>query len=188
MTPTMIQSAGGVYVPGKMRTTQTPLYDTYAIALGAAMIPGGLLKMFGNVQGLAGVGPQTTNMQQAFQLSGTQRFLVRAMRVLPIGCGLVDWTAFCLGFTVRLIVGSSAVAYGDAPPEYWPGGGGISLATAVNNGTPDPRAIATFENDPIPLEAGINFRVEVVGTSPGNAAAAFAFRVYLDGERTDGAQ
>lgn len=178
----MTPNAGNIYVPGKVRTTQSPLYDSYSIALGAAMIPGGLLKMFGNVQGLAGVGPETTNMQQAFTLSGGETFLVRSMRVVPVGCAIADWLKFCKGFTVRLIAGAGSTIFGDAPADYWAAGAGS--VGDVTNGVPDPRAINSFDIDPVLLTDGINFRVEIVGTSPGNAAAAFFYRVYLDGQRT----
>lgn len=182
-------SEGSIYVPGKIRTTQSPMYDSYSIATATALIPGGLLKMFGNVQGLGGIGPQITNMQQAFNLAGGERFKVRSMRLVPLGCTNADWVAFCQSFTVRLIAGSGNTVYADAPAEYWAGGAGISGPTSdVNNGVPDPNAIVAFDTDPLDLEDGINFRVEIVGTSPGNSTGAFFFRCYLDGQRSQGAQ
>jgi hypothetical protein len=182
-------NGGGIYVPGKVRTTQSPLFDTYSIASAAAIIPGGLYKHFGAIQGLGGVTPQMTNMSQAFQLSGGESFLVKSMRLVPLGVANADWVAFCQSFTVRLIAGSGSTIYAEAPAEYWCGGAGISGPTSdVNNGVPDPNAIVPFNLDPLPLTDGINFRVEIVGTSPGNATAAFFYRVYLDGQRTAGAQ
>jgi hypothetical protein len=188
MGSSLVQPAS-VYVPGKVRTVQSPLYATYHVALGAPIVPGGLLKLFGDIQGVGGIGPQQTNMQKAFELSGGESFTVRALRVVPMGCGNADWVSFCQGFTVRLVAGSGNVVYADAPAEYWAGGAGISGPAAdVNNGVPDPRAIVPFDVDPLLLEDGVNFRVEFVGTSPGNAIADFFLRVYLDGQRTTGAQ
>jgi hypothetical protein len=184
----MTPNAGNIYVPGQVRTITSPLFDTYSIAAAAAMIPGGLYKHFGAIQGLAGVGPQTTNMQQAFSLAGGEKFTVRAMRLVPIGVGNADWVSFCQSFTVKLIAGSGNTVYAEAPAEYWAGGAGISGPTTdVNNGVPDPRAVTGLDVDPVLLTDGINFRVEIVGTSPGNAAAAFFYRVYLTGQRTMGA-
>jgi hypothetical protein len=185
---TQLVSPASIYVPGKVRTTQSPLYATYHVALGAALIPGGLVKLFGDVQGIGGIKPEQTNMQSAFELQGGEQFVVRAMRVVPLGCGAADWTAFCQACTIRLVAGSGNVPYADAPPEFWAGGAGISLATAVNNGAPDPRAITPFDVDPLLLEDGVKFHVAIVGTSPGNAIADFFMRVYLDGQRTVAAQ
>lgn len=187
MSPTPVS---GIYVPGKVRSTQGPIYDTYKIALGAAMIPGGLYKHFGAVQGLNGIGPEMTNMQQAFQLTGGETFTVHSMRLVPIGVLEADWIAFCQSFTVRLVAGTGSAIYADAPAEYWLAGAGVhgGGTTHVNNGVPDARSMVAWEIDPLPLTDGINFRVEIVGTSPGNAVGPFFYRVYLDGDRSQGAQ
>lgn len=181
-------SPASVYVPGKTRTTQSPLYATYKVALGAPLLANGLVKMFGDVQGLAGIGPELTNMMKSFELAGAEQFTVRALRLVPLGCAVADWQVFCQACTVRLIAGSGNIPYADAPPEFWAGGAGIATSAAINNGVPDPRAITPFDQDPLLLEDGVNFRVEFVGTSPGNATAAFFLRIYLDGERGAGAQ
>jgi hypothetical protein len=171
-----------IYVPGKVRTTQTPLFDTLTVASGAAMNAGGITKMFTTV---SGVGPNITNMQLSQQLPGGVQFLVKAMRCVFLGSVAVDIAAFCLNNTVRFYVGAGNIAYADAPAEYWAGGAGVNGQPA--NGIPDPRAIVPFDIDPVLLTDGVNFRVDLVGT-PVNATAAFALRVYLDGQLTVPAQ
>lgn len=178
-----------VYVPGKVRTVQSPYYDTYVVASGSSINSGGVTKMFGNVAGLAGVGPNITNMQQAFQLSGGESFLLSAFRVVPVGCSLSDVDNFMINNTIRLIIGAGNFYYCDAPAEYWAGGAGAygGTSAAATNGIPDPRAIVPFDVDPILLTDGVNFRTEIVGTAF-TASANFTLRVYLDGQKTQPAQ
>jgi hypothetical protein len=178
-----------VYVPGKVRTVQSPYYDTLSVAAAGSVNPSGVTKMFGNIQGVSGVGPNITNMQQAFQLSGGESFLLSAFRIVPIACGLADLNTFMLNNTVRLIIGAGNFYYCDAPAEYWASGAGSygGTSTAATNGIADPRAIVPFDVDPILLTDGVNFRTEIVGTAfP--AVAAFTLRVYLDGQKTQPAQ
>lgn len=187
MTPTA--NSPSIYVPGKVRTVQSPYYDTYTVAAAGSVNAGGTTKMFGNVLGLNGVGPQTTNMQQAFQLSGGESFLCAALRMVFVGSALADVNAFMLNNTVRFIIGAGNFYYCDAPAEYWAGGAGAygGTSAAATNGIPDPRAIVPFDVDPILLTDGVNFRVELVGTAF-SASAAFALRAYLDGQKTQPAQ
>jgi hypothetical protein len=178
-----------VYVPGKVRTVQSPYYDTYVVAAASPINPGGVTKMFGNVAGINGIGPNITNMQQAFQLSGGESFLLSSFRVVPVGCGLGDVDNFMINNTIRLIIGAGNFYYCDAPAEFWAGGAGAYGGTSVaaTNGIPDPRAIVPFDVDPILLTDGVNFRAEIIGTTF-NAAANFTLRVYLDGQKTQPAQ
>ena len=178
-----------VYVPGKVRTVQSPYFDTYVVGAGSPINPGGVTKMFGNVQGVGGIGPNITNMQQAFQLSGGESFLLSSFRVVPIGCALADVDQFMINNTVRLIIGAGNFFYCDAPMEYWAGGAGAygGTSAAATNGIPDPRAIVPFDVDPILLTDGVNFRAEINGTTF-TAAANFTLRVYLDGQKTQPAQ
>jgi hypothetical protein len=178
-----------IYIPGKVRTVQSPYYDTLVVAASAVVNPNGVTKMFGNVQGVNGVGPNITNMQQAFQLSGGEQFTLGSFRVVPIGCGQADLVSFAQNNTIRLIIGTGNFAYCDAPMEYWSGGAGISGGTSAsaNNGIPDPNAIVGFNEDPILLTDGVNFHVEIVGT-PFTAVANFFLRVYLDGQKSQPGQ
>jgi hypothetical protein len=178
-----------VYVPGKVRTVQSPYFDTYVVAAAGTINAGGVTKMFGNVAGLGGIGPNITNMQQAFQLSGGESFLLSAFRVVPVGCGLADVDNFMINNTIRLIIGAGNFYYCDAPAEFWAGGAGAygGTSAAATNGIPDPRAIVPFDVDPILLTDGVNFRAEIIGTSF-VAAANFTLRVYLDGQKTQPAQ
>lgn len=178
-----------VYVPGKVRTVQSPYFDTYVVASGSAINPGGVTKMFGNVAGIGGIGPNITNMQQAFQLSGGESFLLSSFRVVPVGCGLADVDNLMINDTIRLIIGAGNFYYCDAPAEFWAGGAGAygGTSAAATNGIPDPRAIVPFDVDPILLTDGVNFRAEIIGTSF-NAAANFTLRIYLDGQKTQPAQ
>ena len=178
-----------IYVPGKVRTVQSPYYDTYVVAAASSINAGGVTKMFGNVQGVNGIGPNITNMQQAFQLSGGESFLLSAFRVVPVGCALADVNNFFINNTVRLIIGAGNFYYCDAPAEYWAGGAGAygGTSAAATNGIPDPRAIVPFDVDPILLTDGVNFRVDIVGTAF-TAASNFTLRVYLDGQKSQPAQ
>jgi hypothetical protein len=178
-----------IYVPGRVRTVQSPYYDTLVVASGATVNSTGLTLMFGNVQGLGGIGPNITNMRQAFQLSGGESFLLSSFRCVFIGCALADVNAFMLNNTVRLIIGTGNYPYCDAPAEYWAGGAGAygGTSAAATNGIPDPRAIVPFDVDPIMLTDGVNFQVNIVGTVF-TASANFALRVYLDGQKTQPAQ
>jgi hypothetical protein len=178
-----------VYVPGKVRTIQSPYYDTYLVSSGGTVNSGGLTKMFGNIQGVGGIGPNITNMQQAFQLSGGESFLLSSFRCVFLGCALADVNSFFINNTVRLIIGTGNFAYCDAPAEYWASGAGAygGTSAAATNGIPDPRAIVPFDVDPIELTDGLNFHVELIGTSF-TASANFTLRVYLDGQKTQPAQ
>jgi hypothetical protein len=188
MTPSNMTSPS-VYVPGKVRTVQSPYYDTYIVASGSSINSGGLTKMFGIVQGVNGVGPNITNLQQAFQLQGGESFLLSAFRVVPVGCALTDVDNFMINNTIRLIIGAGNYYYCDAPAEFWAGGAGAygGTSAAATNGIPDPRAIVPFDVDPILLTDGVNFHVEIVGTAF-TASANFTLRVYLDGQKTQPAQ
>lgn len=183
------QTSSSVYVPGKVRTVQSPYYDTLVVTAGSSVNAGGVTKMFGNVQGIAGIGPNITNMQQAFQLSGGESFLLSAFRVVPVGCALADVDQFMINNTVRLIIGAGNFYYCDAPAEYWAGGAGAygGTSAAATNGIPDPRAIVPFDVDPILLTDGVNFRAEIIGTAF-TAGSNFTLRVYLDGQKTQPAQ
>jgi hypothetical protein len=184
-----MQTSPSVYVPGKVRTVQSPWYDTLVVAAAGSVNSGGITRMFGNVLGSAGVGPQITNMQQQFQLQGGESFLLSSFRLAFIGCALADVDAFMVNNTVRLIIGAGNYPYCDAPAEFWAGGAGAygGTSAAATNGIPDPRAIVPFDVDPIMLTDGVNFRVEIVGTAF-TAAAAFVMRAYLDGQKTQPAQ
>jgi hypothetical protein len=196
LTPNLTTSPS-VYVPGKVRTVQSPYYDSYVIQAGST-VGGtqGFATMFSNVQGTVnslypnGVPANITNMTQANQLQGGESFLLGSFRIVPIGMQEVDFVTFCQNFDVRLIIGSGNYAYCDAPAEYWAGGAGSftpGTGTASTNGVPDARAIVPFDVDPILLTDGVNFRVNLLGT-PFTAAGLFFLRIYLDGQKTQPAQ
>jgi hypothetical protein len=128
-------------------------------------------------------------MQQQYQLSGGESFLLSSFRAVFIGCALADVDAFMVNNTVRLIIGAGNFYYCDAPAEFWAGGAGAygGTSAAATNGIPDPRAIVPFDVDPILLTDGVNFRAEIVGT-PFTAASNFTLRLYLDGQKTQPAQ
>jgi hypothetical protein len=170
---------GSIYTGNTVRTRQSPLYDSFSVATATTLNAAGLIKMFGNIDGLNGVGPDTTNMQKAFELQGGTSFLVRSMRCVFIAAA-ADIASFCQKWTVRLIAGG--IRELDAPADYWPGGAGVAGSAA--NGVNDPRAIVGFDLDPILLTDGISFRVELVGTTF-TTTAAFFMRVYLDGRITE---
>jgi len=186
-----------IYVPGKVRTVQSPYYDTYVVQ-GGSNVGGtqGIVQMFNQVQGVAnttwpsGVPSNITNMTQANQLQGGESFILGSFRIVPIGMAEIDLVTFMQNFNVKLIIGAGNFAYGDAPAEYWAGGAGSftpGTGTAAGNGLADPRAIVPFDIDPILLTDGVNFRVRLEGT-PFEASALFWLRVYLDGQKTQPAQ
>jgi len=187
MSPNMVSAS--VYVPGKVRTVQSPYFDTLTVAAGGTVNSGGVTRMFGNVQGANGIGPNITNMQQQYQLSGGESFLLSAFRCVPVGCALADVDDFMINNTVRLVIGAGNFYYCDAPLEFWAGGAGAygGTSAAATNGIPDPRAIVPFDVDPILLTDGVNFRVEIIGTAF-VADQNFTLRVYLDGQKTQPAQ
>lgn len=177
MTPSTI---GSVY-DGSVRTRQSPLYDSYAVATTTAILPAnGVQKMFGNINGVNSIGPDTTNMEKAFELQGGVSFLVRSLRLSFIGCAAADIASFQKNICVKLIAGGIKLL--EAPADYWPGGAGVS--GAASNGLNDPRAVVYFDLDPILLTDGMGFRVELGGTTF-NTTAAFFMRAYLDGRITE---
>jgi hypothetical protein len=187
MSPTT--PSPSVYVPGKVRTVQSPYFDTYVVAASGSVNPNGLQVMFNNIQNVGGIGPNITNMKQQNQLQGGESFLLCSFRVVPIGVALADWNTFCQNNTIRLLIGTGNYPYCDAPAEYWAGGAGAYGGTSASatNGIPDPRAIVPFDVDPILLTDGVNFYVNIVGT-PFTASALFTLRIYLDGQKTQPAQ
>lgn len=172
MTPT-----SGVFTGTDVRTRQSPLYDSFAVATTTATAT--LIKMFGNIDGVGGIGPETTNMQKSFELQGGNQFLVRALRVCIYGAA-ADLVSFFKTYTVRLIAGGIRML--DAPADFWNAGSGVQ--GTASNGMPDARSVAGLDLDPINITDGIAFRVEMVG--PGFTTTAGLFvRVYLDGRITE---
>jgi hypothetical protein len=170
-----VSPSGNIYTPqGNTRTRQSPLYDSVHIA--TATQTGTLTKLFGNIDGVGGIGPDITNMQKSFELPGGTSFMVQAMRCSFIAAA-ADIASFIRNVTVRLIAGGIKML--DAPADYWPSGGGVS--TVAQNGITDPRSIVQFDVDPIRLTDGISFRVDLVGNSF-LTTSDFFLRVYLDGQ------
>jgi hypothetical protein len=137
-----------------------------------------------------GVPEYITNMEQNNQLPGGESFLMRALRLCPIGMAEIDLVTFQQQFNVKFRAGTGKYAYCDAPPEFWPGGAGSftpGTGTASTNGIPDSRSIMAFVTDPILLTDGLNFNVLLQGT-PFTASATFWLRVYLEGQKTQPAQ
>jgi hypothetical protein len=186
-----------IYVPGKVRTRQSPIYDSYVVAAGSNVGGGsGTIVMFTQIENQItstypnGVPGYITNMQQANQLQGGVSFVLGALRLVPIGMAEVDLNSFMQNFRVQLQIGAGQFAYSDAPPEYWAGGAGSftpGTGTSALNGFPDSRAIVPFDVDPILLTDGVNFRVKLIG-NPFTASSDFFLRVYLDGQFTEPAQ
>lgn len=184
---------GSVYVQNKQDTVVSPLFDTYAVAAAAAV--SAEYDMFGQIRGSSSIGPNTTNMTKAFELPSIEKFVVKSMRAVFVGCALADLISFSKNYVMRLIVGGKT--YLEAPAEYFAGGAGVTGYAAIpdagtatsnySNGVPDPRAIMTTTGYEIPISGGTPFRVKLLGTSF-NASAAFVLRVYLDGLYTRGVQ
>jgi len=173
------------------RSQYTPLYDTLVIATTTPV--GAEQTMFGRTAGANGI--NITNMTRAFELPGVEAFIVRALRVVPIGCAMLDIVSLMKNYAVRFIRGRAVEL--EAPIEYWAGGAGLfGLATTTNatttieqwsNGVPDPRAIASLADMPIRIEGGDHFELKLVGTTFQTTAALFV-RFYLDGGFEKGVQ
>jgi hypothetical protein len=175
--PGIMNGSPSIYVPGKLRTTLNPYFDTLVAAAAAAIVPGGTQKLFLSVRG-KDKAPWLTNMQRAGEITGVN-FLCKALRVAFIGCAAADIANFMMSNTVRLVAGAGNLAYADAPAEWWAGGCGVN--GQPNNGVPDPRAVMEFE--PIQLTDGVSFYVEIVGDAGAPVAtAAFFARFYLEGQ------
>ena len=163
--------------PGRASTQWTPLYSSIAIATATAMPT--TIKLFGDINGSAGVTSDRTNMTKAFELESPQSFLVMAMRVVMIGCAAADLRSFMQNYTCRLNAAGKKIL--EAPAEYWAGGAGPSIDN--NNGIADVRSVVSLTANPIDLRAGTTFNFEAVGTSfP--TTGAFFMRVYLEGQYT----
>lgn len=170
----MPQNPSGELLTGQMRTRQSPLFDSIAVATTTALAAS--YKMFGNVSGTT-ANPEITNMQQSFKLPGLNKFKVQSLRCV-FHAAAADITSFCKLYTVRLKV--AGILQLEAPADYWPGGAGVS--TAASNGINDPRAVIGFDLDPILITDDMNFFVEAItGGTPFTTTAAFFMRVYLDG-------
>ncbi len=184
-------------MPGKVRTTESPYFDTYVVQAGDQVGGSqGSVVMFSQQRGAInatwpnGVPDYITNMEQANQLPGGESFLMRAFRIMPIGMAEVDLVKFCQQFDVKFTAGTGKYAYCDAPPEFWPGGGGTftpGTGTASTNGVPDTRSIYSFMTDPILLTDGLNFNTRLLG-EPFEASSLFWLRIYLEGQKTEPAQ
>jgi hypothetical protein len=196
MSPSQNNSPS-IYVPGKVRTVQSPYYDTYVVQPGS-QVGGtqGLVTMFSQIQGVAntvwpnGVPGNITNMTQSNQVPGGESFLMTSLRLVAIGMAEVDAVAFCQNFEVQFQAGTGRYPYCDAPPEFWPGGAGTftpGTGTASSIGFQDPRANTSLDVDPILLTDGVNFKLLLLGT-PFTASQLFWLRVYLEGQKTQPAQ
>jgi hypothetical protein len=174
------------YVPGVRRRQYTPLYDTLVLSSGAQAT---LLTMFGRTAGGSGI--NVTNMTKAYELPGTEAFLLNALRVVPLTISEADWILLVKGYIVRFIRGRAVEL--EAGLEFFTGGAGIvtplaTSTTAVSNGIADPRAVASLMDEPIRIEGTDRFEVQLVGPSAVTTAGATWLRVYLDGAYDKGVQ
>jgi len=171
-------------IQGKLKFEASPLYDTYELAAAAASPT--KIVFFENPTG-ASKNTSKTNLTEPFKLTPPDNFVVPAMRFVPIGMNEADLIALMKQYSASLIVSGREELI--APIEFWPGGGGPVITTEAsgagtseyaNNGIPDPRAIASVAAEPVRIETGETFRVELNGTTFTATAAVF-LRVYLDG-------
>jgi hypothetical protein len=173
------------YIPGVRRRQITPLYDTVTVATTTAF--GASKILFGSVAGTAGI--QNTNMTKAYELPGTEKFILQAMRIVAVNVAGADLISLATNYCVRFIRGRAVEL--EAPLEYFAGGAGVSTplaaSTVANNGAPDPRAVASLGDDPIIIEGGDHFEVNFVGTTFTTTATCI-LRVYLDGWFDKGVQ
>lgn len=167
------------YLPDYLRGQVTPIYDTVDIAASAQPA---IIQFFAH--DVATHGRHVTNLVEKNKITGPGNFHTVAMRFFPIGISIADLQKWYESYCLRLIRGNAEIAEIEAPPEFWPGGAGATQSTAtgvwVNNGIPDPRAIASLGRYVIKLTAGDHFSVRLEGVTI-TPAAAHKIRVYLDG-------
>lgn len=171
--------------PGVLNYQQTPLYDTYQLAITTASAT--KIVLFETPAG-GTKGRNLTNLSRSFGLTGAENFRVGAMRFVCLGCNEADVLALMKNYTASLIVSGKVTL--EAPIDFWAGGGGMVIATEAagagtseyaQNGIADPRAIAAINfDDQVMIESGETFSVELNGTTFTSAAAVF-MRCYLDG-------
>lgn len=173
------------YVPGVQRRQTTPIFDTVS---GAAGNIGPTVVFFGHTAGVDGI--NVTNMTQQFRLAGTEKFTLRAIRLVSLGTLEADVLKMYKGFVLRFWRGRAVEV--EAGPEFFNGGCGLSTPTAasvnVNNGIPDARAVASLDPNPIIIAGNDEFKVTLDGPAVVAMGAAYWYRVYLDGEWDKGVQ
>lgn len=173
------------YVPGVQRRQTTPIFDTL---LGGAATLASNLTFFGHTAGADGI--NVTNMTQAFRLAGTEKFTLRAVRLVTLGTLEADVLKMIKGYVLRFWRGRAVEL--EAGPEFFSGGAGIVTPTAasvsVTNGVCDPRSVADLGNNPIIIAGNDEFKVTLDGPATVVMGAAYWFRVYLDGEWDKGVQ
>ena len=158
----------------------------------ACLNPGGVTKMFGNVQGRAGHRPQYSRIRgRLFSSSGGEIVSVEFVPRGPIPVAApADVDQFMINNTVRLIIGAGNFFYCDAPMEYWAGGArayGGNVCCSDQRDTRPAGYRSLSMSIRFLLTDGVNFRAEINGTTF-VAAANFTLRVYLDGQKTQPAQ
>jgi len=181
-------------VEGQLNYQQSPLYDTYTLAVETA-VPTHIIMFADPISPTKG--PELTNMKKSHELPTPEKITVMAMRMVTLGMDEVDLISLMKQYTAQLIVSGKVLL--DAPIEFWPGGAGIvgvvagpTTGVAIEewgNGVSDPRAIASILPDlRIKIEPGETFSVELFGTTFSTAAATAGgtgvfLRCYLDGIR-----
>lgn len=188
----MINNSPTVIAPGQKGKFQSPLYDTYTLAVNTATPAE--ITWFADVVNTNNKLIQDTNMQMASQIPQPEEMTVQAIRVVCIGMLNADIKALFKNYRFQFLVNSVVFAEGGA--EFFPGGAGVAKYPAgtgaetedVNlNGIADPRAINLLQPGyEIPLKAGMVFNVVAKGSTfntTNTAGFGLKIRVYLDGVR-----
>lgn len=167
-------------MPGLLNYCFSPLYDT--IVLPASTATGSLIRFF-DVPYSGSKGLEKTNVKEKGKLTPGETFKVCSLRFLLIDTSTSDVNSLMKNFAVRLTV--NGVTHLEGPLAYFNGGAGNTAAP--NNGIADPRAVVVFGMDRdggdlrIDIGNGMNFEVELIGTSFTTTATASLIQCILEG-------
>jgi len=183
------------FMPDTIRQRMGLFYDTLVVAANTATAT--LYTLF-SAPISATKGIELTNMVDSGKLPIPTSMQILAVRAMTIGMDLDDIENLMKKYALRLKIGNKVFL--EAPIQAFPGGGGVSGAVAttattttldaLTNGAPDPRAVYGLAQFPLPLPSGVNFSVELQGTSftTKTGAAGIFLQIYLDGIITEGLQ
>lgn len=185
---------GMAVAPGMVDIQQIPLFDTFTVAAGTAIVPP--VQFFTVPIGTIGSGFATaktavqTNLTQPQRLEAPRSFEVHALRLyVQQDVLFADLVSLYNKLVAVLVVGEKN--YQQGPVWFFPAGAGITgnptaaAQTNWQNGERNPLAINLIASPfLVKLEQGENFRVELQGTTgftPLAAGTGLTIVAVLDG-------
>lgn len=162
-------------VPGMNDKVDGVLYDTMVVNAAAA---GQTIQFFANTIGINGL--VVTNMKQSGMLPQPERFLVRAIRVIPITQVAVDADLIINNTVAQFSILRKVIT--EWPSRLLPAGAGVPFLSDTN-GIADTRSIYSLEN-PFVLEQQVNFSVDLFcGALIAGIGAPTLVQIVLDGDK-----